>query len=165
MAIIPIGAVLQLVQVEAKTGVLAVTDGKTEIAIAMREGLIDLVQARGAGSEFRLGRYFVEHGLITPDDLDRILRDNAPTPRPPPMDGDGCAASARSPARAGGSSATCWSTRGASAASSCATRSPASRASSYTRSCAGRAAASSSAERRCPRWPRARSWGCRWRRS
>jgi CheY-like chemotaxis protein len=85
MTIIPIGAVLQLLQIEAQTGMLLVTDGRTEVTIAMRQGLIDLVQARGAGNEFRLGRYFVEHGLVTPDDIDRLLRDNAPTaPAPPP---------------------------------------------------------------------------------
>jgi CheY-like chemotaxis protein len=83
MSTIPIGAVLQLLQIEAQTGVLWVTDGKTEVTISMRNGLIDLVQARGAGNEFRLGRYFVEHGLVTPDDIDRLLRDNTPTPRPP----------------------------------------------------------------------------------
>jgi CheY-like chemotaxis protein len=83
MAVIPIGAALQLLQIEAQTGVLLVTDGKTEVTISMRKGLIDLVQARGAGSEFRLGRYFVELGLVTPDDIDRLLRDNTPTPRPP----------------------------------------------------------------------------------
>ena len=65
---------------------LLVTDGKTEVAISMREGLIDLVQARNAGAEFRLGRYFVELGLVTPEDIDRLLRDNAPTPRPPPSE-------------------------------------------------------------------------------
>jgi DNA-binding response OmpR family regulator len=86
MAIIPIGAALQLLQIEVQTGVLVVTDGKTEVSIAMRMGLIDLVTARGAGSEFRLGRYFIEHNLVTPDDIDRLLRDNAPTPRPPPPD-------------------------------------------------------------------------------
>ncbi|MGO9837092.1 MAG: DUF4388 domain-containing protein [Polyangiaceae bacterium] len=86
LAVIPIGAVLQLLQIELKTGVLVVTDAKMEVTIAVREGLIDLVQARNAGSEFRLGRYFIEHGLVTPDDIDRLLRDNAPTPRPPPMD-------------------------------------------------------------------------------
>jgi CheY-like chemotaxis protein len=83
MAVIPIGAVLQLLQIESQSGVLFVTDAKTEVSISMRKGLIDLVQARGAGSEFRLGRYFVEHGLVTPDDIDRLLRDNTPTPRPP----------------------------------------------------------------------------------
>jgi DNA-binding response OmpR family regulator len=86
MAIIPIGAALQLLQIEQQTGVLLVSDGKTEASLALREGLIDLVQARGAGSEFRLGRYFVEHGLVTPDDIDRLLRDNTPTPRPPAPD-------------------------------------------------------------------------------
>jgi DNA-binding response OmpR family regulator len=84
LAIIPIGAVLQLLQIESKTGALVVSDTKMEVTISMREGLIDLVQARGAGSEFRLGRYIVEHGLATPADIDRILRDNSPTPRPPP---------------------------------------------------------------------------------
>jgi DNA-binding response OmpR family regulator len=82
MAIIPIGAVLQLLQIELQTGLLLVTDGKTEVTIAMRDGLIDLVQARGAGSEFRLGRYFVEHGLVTPDDIDRLLREKAPSALP-----------------------------------------------------------------------------------
>jgi DNA-binding response OmpR family regulator len=86
MGIIPIGAVLQLLQIESKTGVLVVTDGTTEISMAIREGLIDLVQARGAGTEFRLGRYIVEHGLATPADIDRILRDNNPTPLPPPFE-------------------------------------------------------------------------------
>ncbi len=86
IAIIPIGAALQLLQIEGQTGMLHVTDGKTEVAISMREGLIDLVQARNAGAEFRLGRYFVELGLVTPEDIDRLLRDNAPTPRPPPSE-------------------------------------------------------------------------------
>jgi DNA-binding response OmpR family regulator len=86
LAIIPIGAVLQLLQIESKTGILAVTDGKTEVTLSLREGLIDLVQARGAGSEFRLGRYIVEHGLATPADIERILRDNSPTPLPPPFE-------------------------------------------------------------------------------
>jgi CheY-like chemotaxis protein len=89
MSIIPIGAVLQLLQIEGQSGVLFVTDSKTEVGVAMRLGLIDLVQARNAGAEFRLGRYFVEHGLVTPDDIDRLLRDNAPTPRPPPSDAAG----------------------------------------------------------------------------
>ena len=84
LSVIPIGAVLQLLQIEARSGILSVTDGKTEITMAVRNGLIDLVQARGAGSEFRLGRYFVEHGLVTPAEIDRLLRDRAPAHRPSP---------------------------------------------------------------------------------
>lgn len=84
IAVIPIGAVLQLLQVESKTGVLVITDGRTNVTIAVRNGLLDLVQAHGAGTEFRLGRYFIEHGLVSTDDIDRLLRDHSPTPRPPP---------------------------------------------------------------------------------
>jgi DNA-binding response OmpR family regulator len=99
MGIIPIGAVLQLLQIETQTGVLLVSDGKTEVMVSMRAGLIDLVQARGAGNEFRLGRYFVEHGLVTPDDIDRLLRDNTPTPRPPAPDAKGPSREAATGAR------------------------------------------------------------------
>lgn len=74
LAVVPIGAVLQLLQLEVQSGVLLVTDGKTEVTIAIRRGLIDLVQARGAGAEFRLGRYFVELGLVTPGDIEGTLR-------------------------------------------------------------------------------------------
>ncbi len=73
IGLIPIGAVLQLLQVESKGGILVVTDGEVEVTIALRDGLIDLVHARGAGTEFRLGRYLVEHGLVSPADIDGLL--------------------------------------------------------------------------------------------
>jgi CheY-like chemotaxis protein len=79
MTIIPIGAALQLLQVEGKSGVLFVSDGSTDVSISLRDGLIDLVQARGAGREFRLGRYFVERGLVTDEDIDRMLRQPPPS--------------------------------------------------------------------------------------
>ena len=78
MAVIPIGAALQLLQIETQSGMLVVSDGTTEVSVSMRRGRIDLVQARGAGDEFRLGRYFIEHGLVTPDDIDQILRESSP---------------------------------------------------------------------------------------
>jgi DNA-binding response OmpR family regulator len=78
LSIIPIGAAMQLLQIESKSGVLVVADGTTEVTICLRDGLIDLVQARGAGREFRLGRYFVEHGLVTDQDIDRLLRESQP---------------------------------------------------------------------------------------
>jgi len=87
IAVIPIGAVLQLLQIEARTGLLLVTDGRSEVTMSVRRGLIDLVQARGAGREFRLGRYFVEHGLVTTEDIERLLRDHPPSPARPPESG------------------------------------------------------------------------------
>jgi DNA-binding response OmpR family regulator len=83
LSVIPIGAVLQLLQLEGQTGTLLATDGKTEVTIAMRQGLIDLVQAHGAGNEFRLGRYFVEHAWVAPEDIDRLLQDQLAKQDPP----------------------------------------------------------------------------------
>ena len=113
MAALPIGAVLQLLQVERLTGVLEITRPPaprteasaphswksvaqsrglptgSEVLITWRKGLVDLVQSRGTGDEFRLGRYFVEEGLVTPTEIDAILlrRDSEPPPgggpRPP----------------------------------------------------------------------------------
>jgi CheY-like chemotaxis protein len=70
---LPIGAILQLLQMENQTGVLVVTHGKSEITTTMRNGLIDLVQSRGAGDEFRLGRFFVEAGLVTPREIEELV--------------------------------------------------------------------------------------------
>jgi DNA-binding response OmpR family regulator len=82
LAVVPIGAALQLLQVEGQSGVLLVsTRSKNvtqEIAITLRGGLIDLVQSRGTTDEFRLGRYFVEEGLVTPQEIERILVNAGP---------------------------------------------------------------------------------------
>jgi hypothetical protein len=48
---------------------------KSEVTIAMRSGLIDLAQSRGVGDEFRLGRFFIEEQIVTPAEIDAILRD------------------------------------------------------------------------------------------
>ena len=77
---IPIGAVLQLLQLEAQTGVLSVQSADSEIAISMRGGLVDLVQARGTSSEFRLGRFFLEEGLLTPNEIDELVKKNTAAP-------------------------------------------------------------------------------------
>jgi DNA-binding response OmpR family regulator len=71
---IPIGAVLQLLQLEAQTGTLAIWNADSEVTIHMRGGLVDLVQSRGAGDEFRLGRFFLEQELVTEDQLEELVR-------------------------------------------------------------------------------------------
>jgi hypothetical protein len=85
IAVIPIGAALQLLQIEGQSGVLVVSNGdkSTEITITLRGGLIDLVQSRGTDDEFRLGRYFVEEGLVTPHEIEKLLaKESAPSPAP-----------------------------------------------------------------------------------
>jgi hypothetical protein len=94
LAAIPIGAVLQLLQLEAQTGTLVVWNSDSEITIHMRGGLVDLVQSRGAGDEFRLGRFFLEEGLVKEEDLEELVRSSqnppasGPSSRPARLLGD-----------------------------------------------------------------------------
>ena len=73
LGVVPIGAILQLLQVENQTGNLVCRSGATEIVASFRKGMIDLVQSSGAGDEFRLGRFFVEEGILTPEQIDDVL--------------------------------------------------------------------------------------------
>jgi len=86
LGVVPIGAVLQLLQVEAQSGVLVCRNGTAEVVATFRNGLIDLVQSRDAGDEFRLGRFFVEEGILTPDQIDEVNRraEAEPTVDEPP---------------------------------------------------------------------------------
>lgn len=72
---IPLAEILQVLQMQRQTGVLRVTNTRTAITISIRQGLVDLVQSRGAADEFRLGRYFVEKGLLSRDRLDALLKE------------------------------------------------------------------------------------------
>jgi DNA-binding response OmpR family regulator len=73
LGVVPIGAILQLLQVENQTGVLVCRSGTADVVATFRRGLIDLVQSSGAGDEFRLGRYLVEEGVITPQQIDDVM--------------------------------------------------------------------------------------------
>jgi DNA-binding response OmpR family regulator len=75
LGVVPIGAVLQLLQAENQTGVLVCTNGHAEVRATFRAGVIDLVQSTGAGDEFRLGRFFVEEGVLTPAEIDEVTRE------------------------------------------------------------------------------------------
>lgn len=66
---IPLGEILQVLQMQRQTGVLEVSNRKVEVTIVLRDGLIDLAQAKNAAPEFRLGRYLVEAGVLTQDQL------------------------------------------------------------------------------------------------
>jgi CheY-like chemotaxis protein len=77
LAAVPFGEVLQLLHLQRQTGICTVTDGRVDLALTMREGLVDLARGRGAAEEFRLGRYLVEEGLVTQDELAVLLRNRA----------------------------------------------------------------------------------------
>ncbi|WP_437608198.1 MULTISPECIES: DUF4388 domain-containing protein [unclassified Sorangium] len=75
---IPLAEILQLLQMQRQTGVLRVTTNRASVTISLRQGLIDLVQARNSSDEFKLGRYFIERGLVTRERLEALLRAKAP---------------------------------------------------------------------------------------
>jgi DNA-binding response OmpR family regulator len=82
LGVVPIGAVLQLLQAENQTGVLVCRGANAEVTATFRNGLIDLVQSSGAGDEFRLGRFFVDEGILSAAEIDELLKrgveDSAP---------------------------------------------------------------------------------------
>jgi CheY-like chemotaxis protein len=73
LAAIPLAEILQLLQLQRQTGVLAVFDKKTEVQVALREGLVDLATSKGAADEFRLGRYVLELGKLDRAQLDDFI--------------------------------------------------------------------------------------------
>lgn len=74
IATIALGEVLQVLQFQRQTGHLTLTNGDVEVVVYLREGFIDLVQGRGMSEKLRLGRYLVEEGLVTRDELEALLR-------------------------------------------------------------------------------------------
>jgi DNA-binding response OmpR family regulator len=74
MQTIPLAEVLQVLQLQRQTGTCRITNGKVDVTVSFREGLIDLARGKGAADEFRLGRYLIEEGLVTRDELSIILK-------------------------------------------------------------------------------------------
>jgi CheY-like chemotaxis protein len=75
---VALAEILQILQMQRQTGVLRVMNNRTTVAIFIRQGLIDLVQGRGASEEYRLGRYFIERGLVTRDQIEAVARSRSP---------------------------------------------------------------------------------------
>jgi DNA-binding response OmpR family regulator len=81
LAVLPVGAILQLLQTENITGVLVCRNRDLEVEIAFRQGVIDLVQSKGMGDEYRLGRFFVESGILAAEEIDAMLSRSQEEPR------------------------------------------------------------------------------------
>lgn len=81
MSDLPFGAILQMLSMEQRTGVLTCDQEGSRITVAFREGLLDLARSENTRDEFRLGRYFLERGTLAQDQLDAVLSE-APSQRP-----------------------------------------------------------------------------------
>ncbi len=74
---VPIGEILQVLQMQRQTGTLEVSNGKMEVSIALRDGLVDMAQARKAAPEFLLGRYFLDLGVLDAHQLSAAVQEAA----------------------------------------------------------------------------------------
>lgn len=72
LSAVALAEILQILQMQRQSGVLRIMNNRTVIVFAIRQGLIDLVQSIRAPEEYRLGRYFVEKGLASREQVEAI---------------------------------------------------------------------------------------------
>ncbi len=69
--------VMQFLAMQNQTGVLDVMSGSATVSIQFREGTVELAVATGVPSEFLLGRYLVDEGILSRQDLELFLRNRS----------------------------------------------------------------------------------------
>jgi DNA-binding response OmpR family regulator len=75
LASISIAEILQLLELQRKTGVLSLRYGKSQVNLFLRDGGLDFASHAGLAHEFLLGRYLVDTGNLSREDLDAHIDD------------------------------------------------------------------------------------------
>ncbi|MEM9695225.1 MAG: DUF4388 domain-containing protein [Myxococcota bacterium] len=70
----PLAEILQTLQLRRQTGVMSIKSQGRSMTLYMREGGLDLATSVGTDDEFRIGRYFVEAGWLTREQVDSELQ-------------------------------------------------------------------------------------------
>jgi len=81
ISVISIAEVLQLLDLQRQSGVLSIFTRHSEITLYVKQGRLDFAASRGLRVEFRIGRYLVEDGAITRDELQNVLDHRAGSKR------------------------------------------------------------------------------------
>lgn len=81
LSCISIAEVLQMLELQRQTGALSIASTNAEITLYIRDGMLDLAQARGLPAWYRLGRYFVRQGVISQEELSHFLEHRAGSKR------------------------------------------------------------------------------------
>lgn len=74
IAVISIAEILQLLQLQRQTGALTINSRRKQITLYVREGNVDFATSSGLRDEFLMGRYLVEDGAVTREDLQSVLK-------------------------------------------------------------------------------------------
>jgi len=77
VSVISIAEVLQLLDLQRQSGALSVFTREAEITLHIRNGRVDFAAWRGLRNEFLIGRYLLEDGAITKDQLGAVLESRA----------------------------------------------------------------------------------------
>lgn len=78
-AVVPLGEVLQVLHLQRQTGTLRVTRGQARVDVLFHDGLVDMAWSHGAADEFRIGRYFVDEGIVTSGQVEEVARSSSST--------------------------------------------------------------------------------------
>ena len=77
ISVISIAEILQVLGLQRQTGALSIFTKQAEITLHIREGNVDFAFSRGLRDEFRIGRYLIEDGAITREELHTVLDNRA----------------------------------------------------------------------------------------
>lgn len=69
---VPVGEVLQLLEHQRQSGVLAVREGTRLVEVCLRDGHVQQAFGQGVGRELRLGRYLLATGALSPAELEAV---------------------------------------------------------------------------------------------
>ncbi len=79
IAVISIAEILQLLHLQRQTGALTINSRRKHITLYVREGNVDFATSSGLRDEFLMGRYLVEDGAVSREDLQSVLESNKET--------------------------------------------------------------------------------------
>ena len=73
LASISIAEILQLLDVQKKSGALTLSHAKRRVSLFLRDGALDFASQAGLPPEFLLGRYLVDTGALTREELEKNI--------------------------------------------------------------------------------------------
>ena len=73
LALMPLAEILQLLQLRRQTGLIKVRSGGMSMTLTISEGTLELAQSSGTEREYRLGRYFVEAGVVSREEMEAAV--------------------------------------------------------------------------------------------